>query len=441
MSMPSHISGRLFFVCTAWCWLGLAVPASGATNDWRVTWFSALQTGDVKVVSALLREGADPRVSDKRGEPSLALAAGYGHVPIVKALLDAGVPVDEAGRFLGNTALMAAAAQGRLEVVRLLVERQCTVDQQDMRQMTALNYAILGGHSQVARLLLAAGAQPDKVGLDGESCLLYCADPDLMKELIARGADVNVRQPRTGATLLMRAAESGSRDVVRSLLAAKADVKARSSDGCTALFLAAAGGFADVVDLLVKQGAELEAAEERRGMTPLMMAAKNGDLMTVQSLVAAGARINAMDKYGTTAVLLAREKGHDLVFKFLLSKGGRDDFSGQGAPSLLLANQALVELRQLEQACENYYASIAKPQPLTWTIIEPHIVRDTPLHARRGRDLLGNPYLLASTDEIPRLAKASQEAFRECLQKNRMEPSSFWGKYATEVVLTPNKNH
>lgn len=74
--------------------------------------------------------------------------------------------------------------------------------------------------------------------------------------LIGKGALVNSRESRNGATPLMVAAFEGHEDVVRILLEAGADVNAKDAEGNTALSLATTRGHQDVIKLLKAKGAK-----------------------------------------------------------------------------------------------------------------------------------------------------------------------------------------
>ena len=67
------------------------------------------------------------------------------------------------GFAMSGTSLHSACYHGRLPCVRLLIERDCDVNHQQLHwaRMTPLMLAAVGGHSAVADALLAAGADPN----------------------------------------------------------------------------------------------------------------------------------------------------------------------------------------------------------------------------------------------------------------------------------------
>jgi len=109
------------------------------------------------------------------------------------------------------------------------------------------------------------------------------------------------------ATALMRAAFSGDPELVKLLLAHGADPHIVSKDNETSLMAAAGTGFIngyskgrtaaerlEVVKLLVDLGEDVNAADNY-GITPLMVAANMGELPIVQFLIDKGADLGAYD--------------------------------------------------------------------------------------------------------------------------------------------------
>ena len=79
---------------------------------------------------------------------------------------------------------------------------------------------------------------------------------------------------------LVDAARSRDLQTVRSLLSRHADVDARAHDGATALLWAAHWNDLDIADLLIRAGANANAANDLR-VTPLSQACTNGSAALV----------------------------------------------------------------------------------------------------------------------------------------------------------------
>ena len=107
---------------------------------------------------ALLLAAASAVGADDPGE-ALREAARAGDVARVDALLAAGAPVDAPARY-GQTPLYFAAEKGHLAAARRLVERGANVNAQDsFFGASVLGMALSGGHLELARYLLAHGAE------------------------------------------------------------------------------------------------------------------------------------------------------------------------------------------------------------------------------------------------------------------------------------------
>ncbi|HYK04212.1 MAG TPA: ankyrin repeat domain-containing protein [Thermoanaerobaculia bacterium] len=125
----------------------------------------AAKNGHVDAVRFLLDRGADPNVPSLGDGNPLIAASASGETEIVDLLLRRGARIDEvvAG---DENALITASRLGRTEVVRLLIERRADVnarvfvfDSDDLPHWrTPLNQARRGGHREIERMLLAAGA-------------------------------------------------------------------------------------------------------------------------------------------------------------------------------------------------------------------------------------------------------------------------------------------
>jgi hypothetical protein len=100
---------------------------------------------------------------------TLALAAQAGDVADVERHLAGGADINGVERItvdkeecveLEQTALMAAASSGHMEVVKLLLVRGADVNQVNNFDQSAFSDAMYAGHGEIARLLLERGANP-----------------------------------------------------------------------------------------------------------------------------------------------------------------------------------------------------------------------------------------------------------------------------------------
>ena len=119
----------------------------------------------------------------------------------------------------------------------------------------------------------------------------------MVAKLLAGGADPNAAQAN-GVTPLMTGARTGDLNVVRTLLAHGADVTvALPATGQTALMWATAEGHRDVMRELITAGADVHA-QSKIGFTPLLFAARNGDVEAAKMLISAGVGVNVRGSDG-----------------------------------------------------------------------------------------------------------------------------------------------
>lgn len=173
---------------------------------------------DPDAVKTLLARGVDPDLSDPDGNTALIIAAREGGIEVVRALLAARPRLNATNRF-GETALMLAAYSGRTEVVRELLLEGADVNHG--RGWNPLLYAVFRGHGDIADLLLKFRADPNSRGPNGSTALMFAArsgQADIISMLLAHGADPHASNA-DGQTALTWAIDAGNTDAARVLQA------------------------------------------------------------------------------------------------------------------------------------------------------------------------------------------------------------------------------
>jgi len=167
---------------------------------------------------------------------TLLAAAFAGATLAVAAVVFLGPRSGGGGRGVGIGArrgfppLHLAARSGSIEAVTVLLDNGAGLEELDRgpNGWTPLLHAIHKDQLAVVRLLLARGADPNRLAVNGTSPLnLAASQGDLatVRILIAAGARVH---GRSGAAALLNAATGGHTRVVRTLLEADPSLRVRT---------------------------------------------------------------------------------------------------------------------------------------------------------------------------------------------------------------------
>ena len=234
----------------------------------------------------------------------LMLAARENDVESARLLIKAGSEINaQSGD--GKDALSLALFDGSWDVADLLIESGANVNQADAQRFTPLFWAVDRRNMETApnfpwmetrdplfliKKLLDRGANPNAIINGTPRARMREGSPRLVY-----------------ATPLTRAALAGDVELAKLLLAHGADPHIISKDRETVLMAASGTGFIngyhrqrtpaerlELVKLLVDLGEDVNAADNY-GITPLMVAANLGDLEVVKYLISKGADLNAHD--------------------------------------------------------------------------------------------------------------------------------------------------
>jgi ankyrin repeat protein len=343
---------------------------------------TAARTGSAEAVQALLSRGADVKAREQWfGETALMWAASQNHTAVVKALVAAGAEVNARSTVLeapvlefprsggpnspfprgGWTALMFAARDGAIEAADRARRREGRPQQRwrcprptsrsratSSRAPTAasapsaLVFAIINSHFDLAAALLDRGADPNVADLSGMAALYAAVDMnsvqwtqgrpapiftdrldavDLAKQLLQKGANPNARLKRSplkrhhdagttlnfgeGATPLMRAARTNDVAAMKVLLDGGADPFLTLPDRTTTLMIASGLGYGglrgEAIRIVGPDG-------RRRGAKPATL------------LLERGVDVNAFNAAGQTALHGAVGRGEPVV-ELLVARG------------------------------------------------------------------------------------------------------------------------
>jgi len=251
-------------------------------------------------------------------------AVEKGNLCRVKALLINDVTLVKAKNKTGDTPLHRAVFFGHLDIVKLLLEKNSPVNIANDMGRTPMHWAAAYGHGEIAELLHKNKAKLNMLDVNGWSPLHFASQAgriDTVKWLLIHGAQVNAKDKKTSSTPLQLACFRGHKEIVELLIESGAEINTKDQDGFTPLSFAVKNGDIDLVNILLSNGAESEARDSQYGRTALHIAAIKGCLDVVESLVNGGAEINAKDSQGRTPIFYAQKYGHKKVEELFRAKG------------------------------------------------------------------------------------------------------------------------
>lgn len=293
-----------------------------------------------RVRIAALVVGLGWQLAGWAGEPPVIAAVQQQDLQALSAALAAGAEVDAVSSESGATALILASAEGSVPAVRLLLAAGADANRVDARGWSALTFALFFHHDEVSYLLLKHGAnvnQPASTadrfgsiaiplntivasGTSGNRLLMppirRAWQGRMVRTLLSYGANPNLTAP-DGDNALNIAALNNEPELVSLLLAAGADPFIGEGGNGTALMWAMAFGARDAAFRLAFTQRAVNA-RDADGWTalhwatyPNEFASIDGRVAIAEQLLEAGAEVDAVDSDGNTTLHLAAINYHE----------------------------------------------------------------------------------------------------------------------------------
>jgi ankyrin repeat protein len=228
--------------------------------------------------NAIARDPESVNERNGAGLPPLYTAALYRNQPAIDFLLEHGATVD----------IFASAYLGKASDAERLLQRDSDLARATTPNgMTALHYAAMAGHFDVAEILLR------------------------------HHSDVNAQDNR-GRTALAQACHAGpwksepAEEIIQLLLDSGAKID---------LFKAAAMGRTALIDSMLDQDGGLIDISDEQGRTALFHAAHNNRFAAVKLLVERGADVNRSDAVGIAALHRTSQECSDELIQYLINHG------------------------------------------------------------------------------------------------------------------------
>lgn len=189
--------------------------AAGASYEADLVFASAL--GDVAGIKEQIAKGVDLNKTNMTGITPLAAAARTGRIEAVRLLLERGANPDAGD---SSTPLIMAVGWHRVDVAATLLESHADPNRTDAEGLSPLVNAIQVRDREAVKLLLGKGAKASAVGSKYSPIheAARADDPVILQALVDRGADINAIFYSGGFTPLMIAASENKPKATAFLL-------------------------------------------------------------------------------------------------------------------------------------------------------------------------------------------------------------------------------
>jgi ankyrin repeat protein len=358
----------------------------------KLRFLLAVKRGDIDGVKKFLQEGVSPNTSDSRGVPAIAWAAFTGDSEMIAALLADRADVRDS-RSPAHKTLLTYLTQGMMReaylpgrsggkqltqedrlaihdrTVTLLIEAGAGVKSAEPSDELVLNRALTLVPDllsvDIVRMLISRNTSINDPDGNGKTALMLAAgraSADFVGILLDAGAksSINARD-KNGRSALMNAAEcffdSGLKSA-RLLIGDGADTSGYDESGASALMLAAKSGSNATVKLLLEKGAATSInSKDKKGETALIHAILGHGLFRsnwipidiVKTLVAAGADVNSVDSEGKSGLMYATSDSmQEEVVKFLIESGARVNEVDSDGHSVLMRAAKTASINDLQ---------------------------------------------------------------------------------------------
>jgi ankyrin repeat protein len=341
--------------------------------------FAAILAHDTARASAALAAGADPGTIDPTdGYSALSAAVEIGDLPMIRLLVAAGAKPER-----GILCELAHAIENgwdevAIELVRAGADPNVLNEEDaDETMVTPLMLAARAGRWNVIDALLAAGADPKRANAQGDTAVVLAGrgrHAGALKRLLPFATLLDrekIYDPKGYAqrqahpdplAQLREAATAGDLSTVKRLLEQGVDINGLAGPAAdTALAEAVRAERHDVMEYLLAAGAELNA---RSLNPPICWAAMRGNEGLVRDFLARGALVDGPPGSISTALASAAMQGYAAIAKLLVDAGANANaVDSDGVSVLLRAQDFEIRRKQPNPVIPVILAAGAKERP------------------------------------------------------------------------------
>ncbi|XP_032236957.1 transient receptor potential cation channel subfamily A member 1 isoform X2 [Nematostella vectensis] len=342
------------------------------------------------------------------GNITLHQACKTGDTALVRRFIEEGSPSLDACDELGFTPLHCAARFNQSEVIRLLLSNGADPNKfnlHETRTFTPLHTACWYNAGKAARELVRSGSDVNSFSPSGHQaihCAARRADSEILEILLTEGVSDPNAVDNEGISPLHIAAANGREEVLKTLLIHNANLELRNHEGLTPAQVASREGHVGALKLLV-QSAENKGiqachvlCEDITSQSCLRIAVENKEVEIARVCIEYGCHVSRIESDHTSLLHVACIHGDLEMAQLLVSHNADLNLEdGDGMTPLLRAslsgNCQLISflLDQGARVLLNPDSSCPAPSPLMCAVKRGHLdavrlllSRDTPISIR-----------------------------------------------------------
>lgn len=257
---------------------------------------------EIEIVKFLLANGAKPDagLNFPLYEICWASEKPKDQSEVINLLVAAGANINKKHKNSSDTPLMATLKKQNGKYARLLINSGAKTGVTNSSGQTALivcaDYLDRANCVSIMRLLIEKGSDVNVRDKNGNTALSVSASrgfSEVVKILLEKGANPNNPEKKPNEIPILNACYSGDTECVKLLLKYGADITVKDSYGVTALENACISkDNAEIVEICINGGCDVNYVDPTSGMTPFMIAAIWNHKTQMKLLVDRGARVN-----------------------------------------------------------------------------------------------------------------------------------------------------
>ncbi|TGO47458.1 hypothetical protein BOTNAR_0524g00050 [Botryotinia narcissicola] len=295
----------------------------------------AVRYGHIEIMKVLIQHGADINATNNKNDTPIFIAAYAGNTEVVRALLSRS-PLPDLAIQSDSEWTALHAAFDNLEITRMLLEKSAAENLPKSKNNTPLHFA--ASYNEYGTFCLLLETDWGK-SLSTESLsaafrfAAYGGALDITKDLLRKDIDINAHV-----------------EIVQFLLQEGADVHKVSKMYNTPLLLAAQFNErgTEIVNLLITHGSDVNTVGGGQYYTALQAAAANGNCDIIDLLIQNNARINEVGGKYDTALAAAVHSQNEAAIVKLLDAGADPNVGNEEATALQrAASNAMISTVEL----------------------------------------------------------------------------------------------